>query len=93
MPRTLALALAAGGMGLGGGGFSLGVGVKRTFHYVTPGGEVDARTWFVAPGLDLSPSNSRVRLSVRTRLSPYTRIDFGADADGQSIIVLLADRH
>lgn len=75
----------APGLGFGGGGFSLGVGIKRTFHDVQPSGEVDTRSLFVSPGLDLSPASSRVRLSVRTRLSPFARIDFGEDAEGQRI--------
>lgn len=74
-----------GGLGFGGGGFSLGIGIKRTFHVLSEGGEVDTRTLFISPGLDLSPANSRVRLSVRTRLSPFARIDFGEDTEGRQV--------
>lgn len=75
----------AGGLGLGGGGFSLGIGIKRTFHDTDAGDEVDTRTLFIAPGVDLRPAQSRVRLSVRTRLSPFARVNFGEDPDGGRI--------
>lgn len=77
-----------GGMGIGGlasGGFAIGVGIKQSRHgFEGADDDLTLRQIFLSPGLNFAPTDSRVRLSVRTR-GGLAQLDLGENESGETI--------